>query len=315
LFIRSGLFRNLRLSSYNFFPFSCFEDESLSVDVGTGGDPWDTLASDPFSLSNVSNVYGSPGPMLSDFTHQSMTLATNSEFSSSFVVTCSDNMCPCDGSSFPKTIALDCDVIGVSRLVSDKGCQSYVNVSPVEVPEVDSSTGGRSKDRVGKECVLCCKSFTRLDKHVKYVHGPKKSCFCKEGKGKKGKGVLIRSCRVCNEAFPKYSLLRAHVRVNHPEEIESSGQPALPPCKYCGRKFNSEQKLRDHVVSHSGKYRYQCDMCEKGFAVVTDLQRHRRTHTGDRPYSCELCAKQFTQSGSLNRHKRNVHKIIVPKVE
>ncbi|CAG0920729.1 unnamed protein product [Notodromas monacha] len=212
----------------------------------------------------------------------------SSSYSSSFVVTystatedCVENLYEFSDTpaTYPKTIALDCDVIGVTRVISDKGYPSFV--SSTELSEVVSST--RSKERPGKECTICGRSFSRLDRHVKAVHGDKKTvCHCDD----KPKPVSVRTCRFCGETFNKYSILRSHIRMQHPTFASSLAPSSnIPPCKYCGRKFSSEQKLRDHTTAHSGKYRYQCDMCDKGFAVVTDLQRHRRTHTAAEMWS------------------------------
>jgi len=48
-----------------------------------------------------------------------------------------------------------------------------------------------------------------------------------------------------------------------------------------------------------------CVYCGKQFQFQSKLDQHLTTHTGHRRFSCAYCGKKFTQSGSMKRHMKH----------
>ena len=49
-------------------------------------------------------------------------------------------------------------------------------------------------------------------------------------------------------------------------------------CKYCGKAFSSQPKLKCHMSEHTGKFRFMCDKCDKGFNVKQSFEKHSKRH-------------------------------------
>ncbi|CAI9732788.1 gastrula zinc finger protein XlCGF49.1-like [Octopus vulgaris] len=116
------------------------------------------------------------------------------------------------------------------------------------------------------------------------------------------------SCDECDEAFPLYDLLKAHIRTTH---SLASQQQRSYCCAICNKAFTQRTNLRTHERVHSGERPYKCAMCSKAFYQRTNLRNHIRTHTNERPYTCTVCGRAFTQRGNLYLHER-IHSGIRP---
>ncbi|XP_069799695.1 gastrula zinc finger protein XlCGF66.1-like [Dendropsophus ebraccatus] len=83
-------------------------------------------------------------------------------------------------------------------------------------------------------------------------------------------------------------------------------QESLTPyiCGECGRCFNSEPSLAEHMKTHSAERPYRCNDCGREFEYRSRLIVHQRTHNGDRPHKCEECGKDFNYRSRLLVHQR-----------
>lgn len=115
---------------------------------------------------------------------------------------------------------------------------------------------------------------------------------------------------------------RRKKRTNH-ESSESEVEADTPPppgtpvtlsssgtggsCRYCGKWFNTGDKLNRHLISHASLKPFACDWpgCGRPFDTNYKLQRHRRSHTGERPFICEICYKKYSRSDKLREHQKS----------
>lgn len=49
-------------------------------------------------------------------------------------------------------------------------------------------------------------------------------------------------------------------------------------CSACGKNFSTKQRLKIHLLTHSGEKPHTCDVCSKSFATESRLRSHRRVH-------------------------------------
>ena len=66
----------------------------------------------------------------------------------------------------------------------------------------------------------------------------------------------------------------------------------------CGKLFNRPDKLKAHVLSHSGTKLHKCALCSRAH-----LAEHLRAHTGYYKFRCAGCAKDFFRHKYLKDHR------------
>ena len=78
------------------------------------------------------------------------------------------------------------------------------------------------------------------------------------------------NCHKCDKTFNNRSILKDHIKINHPEEFK---------CEVCEMKFVKNHELEKHItVSHDQFHTHKCEMCCKIFATKWRLEKHKRAH-------------------------------------
>lgn len=54
-------------------------------------------------------------------------------------------------------------------------------------------------------------------------------------------------------------------------------------CLLCGKRFQTQSALQQHMEVHAGVRSYICSECNRTFPSHTALKRHLRSHTGTAP--------------------------------
>ncbi|CAG4958688.1 unnamed protein product [Colias eurytheme] len=143
------------------------------------------------------------------------------------------------------------------------------------------------------KCHYCHQTFNRYyekQKHLAEVHGVKMPGL---------------QCKTCDRTFPNRSTYTIHIKRDHLMERTHG-------CNVCDMKFFTSCDLKDHMISHSGVKKYQCDICMKSFGRKKGLRQHLRIHVDDRKlYVCGQCGKGFLQKRSLAGHMRAKHSELV----
>ncbi|XP_059470368.1 zinc finger protein 569-like [Neocloeon triangulifer] len=130
-------------------------------------------------------------------------------------------------------------------------------------------------------CLFCDERFAtmvQLDKHQNLLHRDPK-------------------CNVCGKEILDRRKLREHELRHHKE---------LNPCTLCERIFKTSSGLKNHMATHTGEYKYICDICKKGFCSRNIFREHVNNHLEypEMLYKCRYCDKQFSYQGSWWIHEK-----------
>ena len=110
----------------------------------------------------------------------------------------------------------------------------------------------------------------------------------------------VFECEVCYKTYDTQDALTQH-SLSHSRE----GSHA---CATCGLSYKSDNELKIHLKTHSGKQqKYYCDICKKGWVHSFELKRHMVVHTTEKPHPCTHCNTRFKRFSDLKRHIRVRH--------
>ena len=103
-------------------------------------------------------------------------------------------------------------------------------------------------------------------------------------------------CPKCDKTFNTYVLALNH----HINMHERS------PCLICGKFFSAKTIGRHIQQAHTANddKKFKCEHCGKGFVSNDKLQDHINTHTGEKPHVCKVCGKGFASLGTHKMHER-----------
>ena len=171
-------------------------------------------------------------------------------------------------------------------------------------------------------CHKCGKQFSQkfsLIIHLKNVHS-EETFECKECKKVfknlntftnhqviHDKDRRRYQCHLCSNDYGTKNALEVHVMKAHEgkKDLFKTKQ-----CNFCGKKFESNAKLAEHVdMKHNEDYKgVDCDLCNKNYVNQTSLEKHKRlVHFKERNFVCEICAKSFQTRPYLKHHIESVH--------
>nr|XP_026483108.1 zinc finger and BTB domain-containing protein 41-like isoform X2 [Vanessa tameamea] len=160
-------------------------------------------------------------------------------------------------------------------------------------------------------CLTCGLKFEKnIDfyKHYNVLHAQVICDYC--GKKWSNKQRLIRHIRVpcpeCNKVYHKKTSMNNHYKYVHLKKTAHY-------CEKCSRYFLNGYRLRQHQARTHDKIapikKKICPHCGRAFETNRILNNHVRTHTGERPFVCDVCSAKFTQKTALVVHQRSIHKI------
>ncbi|XP_060645858.1 transcription factor Ouib [Drosophila nasuta] len=111
-------------------------------------------------------------------------------------------------------------------------------------------------------------------------------------------GVKNFTCKQCPLKFYTPHLLRRHM-------LSHLCQKPYP-CQYCGQTFADHSGRIQHERNRHTNYKpYKCTKCDKAFAVSNKLKTHMLSHSGVRSFHCEICKVSFMRRPHLAAHYRS----------
>ena len=166
-------------------------------------------------------------------------------------------------------------------------------------------------------CTQCDKKFnssSSLKVHENMVHIDQKPYSCLKCAMKFKDPIKLRKHKKkqqCGDSRPSTDMRSSKTQKNK-KLSKKEGKPVIvmSECKTCGKRFGTNQLLRQHEKSHQER-KFGCEHCDKKFVFNHHLKEHMVVHTGERPYACHLCDQKYTQPHVLKSHCLKVHKVKV----
>jgi uncharacterized C2H2 Zn-finger protein len=161
-------------------------------------------------------------------------------------------------------------------------------------------------------CDGCETTFIRthdLSRHQKKRDNP-------DGSGK-------FNCTICDKKMCNRKLLMVHIKAKHDdckqslnefeEIIESRGVERIETfeCEFCGKRFNREDSVMMHKVTHNVVDKLQCENCENTFSLKKNYKRHQKEALFEDKtpkHVCYICEKICCTGKLLSGHMSSFHK-------
>ncbi|KAK8042024.1 hypothetical protein PG993_006547 [Apiospora rasikravindrae] len=183
-------------------------------------------------------------------------------------------------------------------------CPDTANDSPGTLTDSTSSKSGKQGPtenrcewlmRDGDQFINCNRVFNTCEELNNHVCDDHVNLLV----GKERYFCLWHECKRNKDAnFNSKNKLRRHIATH------TKYKPF--ECDVCGEGFSARQALEQHERCHSGAKPYVCTVpgCDKAFKQKSALTMHKRTHTGEKPLVCGICGKAFGESSNLSKHRK-----------
>lgn len=125
------------------------------------------------------------------------------------------------------------------------------------------------------------------------------------GEPKNVQAPKMFSCEFCNKVYDTQYKLKQHL-LAHSNLKEFK-------CDQCDCAYNTKPRLRRHYIyKHTDHPTFDCEVCGWKFREKNNLKRHMRLHNGDYQAQCQICHKQFTANCHLKYHMNTAHSTETP---
>lgn len=101
---------------------------------------------------------------------------------------------------------------------------------------------------------------------------------------------LDYKCEFCDKAFFKSCYLKKHQRNTHKASLNAL-------CVICGSTFRTNYNLKQHLLTHSDKRKYECsyENCTRTFRQISALHTHEKIHKNENRKKCPECGLSVTK--------------------
>lgn len=104
-------------------------------------------------------------------------------------------------------------------------------------------------------------------------------------------------CPMCPKSFNLRCHFTQHMNIVHSENRNFK-------CPICGKKYQTQELLEQHIEKHSGEKPFKCTQCDKSYNNKIDLKRHAKTHDEVLDHICQRCGWGFVRADHLEKHMK-----------
>nr|CAD7264694.1 unnamed protein product [Timema shepardi] len=147
-------------------------------------------------------------------------------------------------------------------------------------------------------CNYCDKVFifdSSLQEHIKSDHEPDNSNKTTPN---------VYTCQICEIKFDKLEELKSHLMSTHKHLAKRH------ICEFCGAMYHTSNKLKTHLLKHTGEFPFTCEVCGMRFCAKYRLNNHLVCHVDERPHICSVCGWAFKRLRNLRAHEQDSHGIV-----
>ena len=131
---------------------------------------------------------------------------------------------------------------------------------------------------------------------------------------KSHKEPTIWPCEYCGEKFKtclRYKNHIVNVHVEKKDEVALKRKIKFYSCDICKKVFGEKKEFNQHTNIHFGLKPFKCVQCEKCFSSKSNLLQHVKIHMGGKRFKCSYCSKSYSEPKMLTLHLRLKHKTVV----
>ena len=167
-----------------------------------------------------------------------------------------------------------------------------------ELKDETSKQNDKKFDEITFSCDLCDKEHLNkndFQQHVLYIHGQ----------------ASAKSKETIKELNERIYNLVMETKKDKPEIIARNDKNLIQTCKLCGKFFNNEGNLKEHLkINHA----FSCDQCDRQFESYMHLYNHITvkhhsrqndldlTKENETLHQCNICLKSFENERDLSAH-------------
>ena len=83
-------------------------------------------------------------------------------------------------------------------------------------------------------------------------------------------------------------------------------------CKICKRRYKEQATFKNHLETHQGVLKYECDNCSKKFVTKERLFAHRRLHLPGKTLPCSQYEEPDLNKSQKGRPKTPTASKVIP---
>ena len=241
--------------------------------------------------------------------------------------------CPECGTRFTQSVTLEHHRVTKHNVEGTKNivCQCCGDVFKTYLSYKNHKRNNKPKEPV--DCTVCGKTLdnkAKLYTHMRNTH-PTETFTCEYcGKVVKTKNALknhqILACPknpikdkpksqgndFCELCSSNVENRRLHILKEHVKTVEVNGIDMFQCC-FCDQSFGRKSSISHHLLLHTGKPIYRCEVCSIEYKEKRSLTKHLEISHGIEPtnkrevstnglYSCNQCEYKTTAKNQFTRH-------------